>query len=165
MLCSAWRSTPIRRGWWVATVPGAFGYGNFATGGSYFRRANLPTPIDQLAVSPDGLRVVGIDRNGRVFAWDTQGLMPIAEAAGLECYATLLGRTTPTRKQYFSVFTKNGVEIYEDGGKVWQGGRVRIPLSFFLTRVSRNVFSLPYPMMVSTPRYGNSCTAKLRLCL
>ena len=82
------------------------------------RRENLPSPIDQLAVSPDGLRVVGIDRYGKVFAWDAQSLMPIVEAANLECYAPSLGLATKVRKQYFSVFTNSGVEIYEDGGKV-----------------------------------------------
>ena len=82
------------------------------------RRENVPSPIDRLAVSPDGLRVVGIDRGGSVFAWDAQSLMPVVEAAPLERYAALLGRATEVRNQNFSVFTKSGVEIYEDGGKV-----------------------------------------------
>lgn len=88
------------------------------TGRELIRRENLPTPSDQLAVSADGLRVVGIDRDGRVFAWDAQSLMPIIEAAALESYAGLLGRATKARRQYFSVFTNCGVEIYVDGGKV-----------------------------------------------
>ncbi len=82
------------------------------------RRENVPSPIDQLAVSPDGARVVGIARDGRVFAWDAQSLMPIVEAASVERYEPLLGRATKVRRQHFSVFTNSGVEIFADGGKV-----------------------------------------------
>ena len=82
------------------------------------RRKNVPIYIHHLAVSADGSRIVGIDRSTSVVAWDTQSLTPVVEAAPLERYAALLGRATEVRKQRFSVYTKSGVEIYLDGGKV-----------------------------------------------
>ena len=79
----------------------------------------LPSPIKKLAVSSDGLRIEGIDRNRTVFAWSAQDLTPIVEGGSLECYTSLLGRTTEASERLDDAVTKSRVEIYEQRSQVW----------------------------------------------
>jgi hypothetical protein len=79
----------------------------------------LPSPIKKLAVSSDGLRIVGIDRNRTVFAWSAQDLTPIVEGGSPERYTSLLGRATEASERLDDAVTKSRVEIYEHGSQMW----------------------------------------------
>jgi WD40 repeat protein len=76
--------------------------------------------MDKLVVSPDGRRIVAVDRSGKVFAWDAEDLVPLVESASRECLPAMLGRATKVWGDSCRVVTRGGVEISTDDG----GGKV-----------------------------------------
>ena len=88
----------------------AFRYGSFVRGKSYAGARTCRIPLTNWPCPPTA-RLVGIDRDGRVFAWDAQSLTPIIEAAALESYAGLLGRATGAKAVFQRLYEQRSGDL------------------------------------------------------